>query len=132
MSEGISYTVDKLSELVPNKELCLEMCKIPVLNKMFFGTLYIWGAAGVQLRENQTGDVVLTIPAPTLQEMLQLLRVYNATITFEDNIEMFIGKGWYLTLAIGEEPVAVYKITSVEEMARACITLMVALTKDSK
>jgi hypothetical protein len=114
-----------LDEFVPNKDLCLEMCEIPVLYKMFSETLYIWGAAGVQLRHGSE----LAIPAPTLQEMLQLLRTYNATITFEDEIEMFV-KGWYLTLAIGEEPVAVYNITSVDEMARACITLMSALTKE--
>jgi hypothetical protein len=113
--------MNKLNTYVPTKELCLEMVNSSLaLSKILSNTLYIWGGAGVQLR---TDNASLTIPAPTLQEMLQVLRAYGATLTQDDKVTLHISN-WIMTICIGDEPVRNYNIVSLEEMAIACIELM--------
>lgn len=116
--------MNQLNNCVPSKEKCDAMCNVPALMKMFSNTLYIWGGAGVQLRTNSS---CLAVPAPTLQEMLGLIRAYDATLNEEEG--KILINGWYLTLIIGKEPVRCYNITILDEMAEACTTLVAALSK---
>ena len=116
-----------LENFVPDREVCLEMIEIPLLMKLFGNSMFIWinipDSPFVWFREGGS----LCIPAPTIQEMHQLLRAYGATIEL-DKGKLFL-TDWYMTLIIGSKPAMVYNISDVNEMARACIELITAVSK---